>query len=977
MPGQKPKRQEDLRVDDKLSRMRSPEVDAANRWQAGCEPLPGYRLIEPLGRGGFGEVWKVEVPGGLFKAIKFVNGSSDSTLNTLADQEYKAIQRIKSIRHPYLLSIERIEVSEGALLIVMELADRNLAAVLQDYQARREPGLPRDVLLRYMEEAAEALDLLNFQHQLQHLDVKPHNLFLVANHLKVADFGLVNTLDPSQARRGAQGAVTPLYAAPERFNGGVSRQSDQYSLAIVYQQLLTGTFPFASLHPQQLANLHRTASPNLSPLPMWDQAVLARALAKDPARRYASCLEFVHSLLLNSKLTRTVPVVTRINRMPASPGKNADLAEKSSLLKTADLAERSAPVSGKAYDQVEKTRIVPVEPVKDAEPPPATIRMTVDEISPSPIADVPPVPENPTTRGYLSTTDPSSHDLNLPNFYGHTRQISTPMGDIWLGEDAEGRPRVAYSLLLRPDLHGPVAARLLDLQHPILPPQEATVGPSQQLVLVSEVNLPTLRDQFEFHSKEGNSGISRPILLDWLRRVADGLDSLYSHTGLQHLRLNPSTILADGDLVQLREFGLVSLAWIPTGQPIAPLNARYAAPELAQPGCHPNSDQYSLALIFVEMLTGSPPRAGRAAPPSRPDRPFPGRPGGTGSRSISLPRVNFDLLPATDRPVLARALAENPDQRFGSCTEFFDALEAATPTGQSKSTRLDMPAVVPYTHLLGRTSEPARMVPMLADLVSVLIRGLAGRHTICQAHNIRYSTHPSGIWEFRCPVRVLPGTLPMRLEGFRKLWKASIVETSDESFVMRLGETQEPKPGWFGRSTPSGLELQIQLQSGRNSGVCQAIVRLKTFGGNGLKSSLELIDKAPKLFESVRCFLQANPEQRREIRWPFPQDLRIYPVQPNEGVVAVLTGKGKDISKGGFPSSYRNYRQQITFTFTSPKTPKCATWPCRPESFARPPSVAAGSNSERNSLRNDGDPLRRSSHISQRRSDRPYTRRRQ
>src|SRR5271165_679922 len=261
-----------------------------------AEPLPGYRLIERLGGGGFGEVWKAEAPGGLHKAIKFVFGDLGAAGDDghRAEQELKALSRVKTVRHPYILSLERYDIIQGKLLIVMELADRNLWDRFRECRNQGLPGIPREELMRYMEETAEALDLMNTQYQLQHLDIKPQNLFLVHNHVKVADFGLVKDLEGMNTQ--VTGGVTPLYAAPETFDGVITRYCDQYNLAIVYQELLTGHRPFSGTSVRQLLMQHLTAAPDVSSLPSGDQPVIARSLSKKPEDRFPSCSEMVQAL---------------------------------------------------------------------------------------------------------------------------------------------------------------------------------------------------------------------------------------------------------------------------------------------------------------------------------------------------------------------------------------------------------------------------------------------------------------------------------------------------------------------------------------------------------------------------------------------------------------------------------------------------------------------------------------------------------
>src|SRR5271155_3933412 len=252
--------------------------------EPGAEPIPGYRLIEPLGSGGFGEVWKCEAPGGLKKAMKFVFGNLNSVDmdSVRAEQEWNAMQRIKEIRHPFVCSLERMEKIEGEVVIVMELADRSLHDLYVECQNAGMIGIPRDDLLRYLRDAAEALDYMNEKHKLQHLDVKPRNLFLICDRVKVADFGLVKHLE-RQTASGLLGGVTPLYAAPETFRGKISERSDQYSLAIVYHELLTGRRPFNGKNVRTLMQQHLQEEPDLRALPDAERPIIARCLAKDPA----------------------------------------------------------------------------------------------------------------------------------------------------------------------------------------------------------------------------------------------------------------------------------------------------------------------------------------------------------------------------------------------------------------------------------------------------------------------------------------------------------------------------------------------------------------------------------------------------------------------------------------------------------------------------------------------------------------------
>ena len=256
------------------------------------EPILGYEVTERIGAGGYGEVWKANAPGGLTKAIKFVYGYLD---DERARRELKALSRVKLVRHPFLLSLERIEVVDGQLLIVTELADKSLKDRQDECKASGMVGIPREELLGYLRDAADALDYMRDKYSLQHLDVKPENLLIVAGYVKVADFGLVKDIDDTRASM--MGGLTPIYASPEVFDDRPSQCSDQYSLAIVYQELLTDTLPFPGKTTAQLAAQHLQSRPRLTALPPDDKPIIDRALSKDPTARFATARAMVDALL--------------------------------------------------------------------------------------------------------------------------------------------------------------------------------------------------------------------------------------------------------------------------------------------------------------------------------------------------------------------------------------------------------------------------------------------------------------------------------------------------------------------------------------------------------------------------------------------------------------------------------------------------------------------------------------------------------
>jgi serine/threonine-protein kinase len=258
--------------------------------------LAGYRLRQLIGEGSFGHVWQTEGPDNEPLALKFIRCGTDMA----APQEVRNILNVRLREHPHLIRVDRVWADRGYIVVVMELADGSLQELLGI--CRRDYGtpVPPDHVCYYLSQAAEALDFLNTgQHKvggnlvgIQHCDIKPSNILLCGDVAKVSDFGLSNPI--STAIMPHRPAGTAPYAAPEVFQGQLSRWTDQFSLAVTYCELRGGRRPYTNVPRLGTEFVH--PPPDLTMLPTDERPVVARALATSPSTRWKTCGEFMAQL---------------------------------------------------------------------------------------------------------------------------------------------------------------------------------------------------------------------------------------------------------------------------------------------------------------------------------------------------------------------------------------------------------------------------------------------------------------------------------------------------------------------------------------------------------------------------------------------------------------------------------------------------------------------------------------------------------
>ncbi|HEX7703097.1 MAG TPA: serine/threonine-protein kinase [Kofleriaceae bacterium] len=275
-----------------------------------------YRVVERLGSGGMGRVYRVDhITLGRPYALKVLHSEVLQRDPRSIDRFVREARAASRIRHPNIIDVFDFGyLLDGRPYFVMELLEGESLGDVIDHGGPIEP----ERALSFVKQLSGALCAAH-EAGVIHSDVTPSNILVTADHVKLVDFGLAELLESQIIDETATHVMgTPRYVAPERLLGRAATEAcDQYALGIVMFEMIAGITPFHAPDLRALCKQHISEPvPELlspfGPLPAELDRFISRCLAKSPAHRFPTMASFA------AELDRVTWLVNQENRRVAS-----------------------------------------------------------------------------------------------------------------------------------------------------------------------------------------------------------------------------------------------------------------------------------------------------------------------------------------------------------------------------------------------------------------------------------------------------------------------------------------------------------------------------------------------------------------------------------------------------------------------------------------------------------------------------------
>lgn len=246
-----------------------------------------YTLVRKLGSGSFGAVWLADRVTPIATTTVALKVPLGDEVNMDAIKQ-EATTWVQASGHPNVVPIIEANMYDGQVIIASEYID---SGSLEDWLRRNGGRAPSiDGAVDIVCGILSGLEHLHSRHII-HRDIKPANLLLQGETPRLVDFGISRIL--KNTSRSIMAAGTPSYMAPEAFDGRRNEQTDIWSVGVIMYQMLAGRLPYPQQEMTSLIGAIVSGSPDPLPVsvPGPVQAVLNRAMAKDPAQRFRSASE--------------------------------------------------------------------------------------------------------------------------------------------------------------------------------------------------------------------------------------------------------------------------------------------------------------------------------------------------------------------------------------------------------------------------------------------------------------------------------------------------------------------------------------------------------------------------------------------------------------------------------------------------------------------------------------------------------------